>query len=58
MPKCKSCQFCNIKEKNCQKFDHKLGEKEIYVNVGMCDGYIPTIDYILEEENFKEEDYF
>ena len=58
MPKCKNCQFCNIKEKNCQKFDYKLGEKEIYVNVGLCDGYIPTIDHILEERSKSDEVFF
>lgn len=49
MPKCKNCENYNCDNETCEKFCYKLGEREIYINVGMCDGYIPTVDYILNE---------
>lgn len=58
MPKCKNCENYNCNNETCEKFCYKLGEQEIYINVGLCDEYIPTIDYILSEKDKIDENYF
>ena len=58
MPKCKNCENYNCKNKSCNKNNSNLTEKEIYINVGLCKDYIPTISYILEERSKTDEVFF
>lgn len=57
-PKCKNCEHCKLKEKKCDVDNEPITETQLYQGVGMCDKYIPSIEYLKMVREIQEEEYW